>query len=86
MAIAWTDIARGTNVIHQVPQEGDVWRMNFGRINKSGSGDDANSIWSPTKGWFHCPWVFGRIVFVNGESGAPPADAAAQPAAAEPAK
>ncbi len=70
IAIAWTDIARGANVLHQVPQDGDVLRMNFGRDNINSSGDTttySTSAWSPTPAWFHNPCLFGRVVLINGD-------------------
>ncbi len=65
IALAWTDIARGTNVIRPVPRDGDVWRMNLYRIDYGASGEPVCSMWNPSGTWFHRPWMFGRVVFIN---------------------
>ncbi len=69
IAVAWTDIARGTNVIRPIPHDGDMWRMNFGRNDAAQDAENSiSSAWNPTGTWFHRPWMFGRVVFINGES------------------
>jgi hypothetical protein len=67
IALAWTDIARGTNVIRPVPQDGDVWRMNLYRVDVSAPNAKKTvySAWNPTGTWFHRPWMFGRVVFID---------------------
>ncbi len=48
------------------PKEGDTWRMNLYRIDRSREGEKVNvsaGAWSPTAGWFHDPERFGKIVF-----------------------
>jgi hypothetical protein len=48
------------------PKEGDTWRMNLYRIDRSHEGDAVKvsaGAWSPTAGWFHNPERFGKIVF-----------------------
>jgi len=72
MAIAFTDIARGANVVRPFPQDGDIWRAGIYRINASrkpgGKPDDREyelGAWNPTGTWFHRPWMFGRVVFLD---------------------
>ncbi|MFC1692439.1 carbohydrate-binding family 9-like protein [Candidatus Latescibacterota bacterium] len=49
------------------PEDGDMWRMNFFRIERGKSddpGDDWRASFSPTMGLgFHIPWRFGKIYF-----------------------
>lgn len=48
------------------PKEGDAWRMNLYRIDRTREGDAVRvsaGAWSPTAGWFHSPERFGNIVF-----------------------
>lgn len=50
------------------PKSGDAWRINLYRIDKSivdGRDTTAAGAWSPTKGWFHNPPRFGRVVFTT---------------------
>lgn len=48
------------------PKEGDTWRMNLYRIDRSREGGAVKvcaGAWSPTAGWFHNPERFAKIVF-----------------------
>lgn len=66
IAIAWQDIARGTNVRVIPPSDGDMWRIGLYVINvKAGDKPDQYAAWNATGTWFHRPWSFGRVVFVN---------------------
>lgn len=50
------------------PKKGDAWRINLYRIDKSREGGrmrESGGAWSPTKGWFHNPPRFGKIVFTT---------------------
>jgi len=57
--------------IHPVPpKDGDVWRINLYRIDRSlekGKMTASAGAWSPTGGWFHNPSRFGKIVFSRGK-------------------
>jgi hypothetical protein len=68
LAISWEDIARGTNVIHCPPKEGDLWRVGIYRCNVHAdkkAHPDEYSAWNPTTSWFHVPWVFGNLEFID---------------------
>jgi len=68
LAISWTDIARGTNVRRLPPRDGDVWLIGLFRVNVNVKADQKlteYSGWNPTTSWFHVPWLFGRVVFVE---------------------
>jgi len=68
IALAWEDVARGTNVRRLPPRDGDVLRIGLFRINRdTGQEEDEAeySGWTPTTSWFHVPWLFGRVVFVE---------------------
>lgn len=46
------------------PQNGDVWRANFYRIDSPEKGNREHYAWSPTgKAAFHLPWRFGFLRF-----------------------
>ena len=49
------------------PEPGDVWRVNFFRIERGDpdtQADDWQACASPTRGdGFHAPWRFGRLIF-----------------------
>ncbi len=46
------------------PQNGDVWRANFYRIDSPQKGNREHYAWSPTeKAEFHLPWRFGFLRF-----------------------
>jgi len=52
------------------PRDGDAWRINLYRIDRSVEGGKertASGAWSPTGGWFHNPLRFGKIVFRAGQ-------------------
>jgi hypothetical protein len=77
MAIGFDDIARGANVNRPggAPKAGDVWRVELCRVNidhkAGGKADETEgeyTVWSPTGTWFHRPWMFGRLVFVDAPS------------------
>lgn len=66
IAIAWQDIAAGTNVRVIPPTDGDTWRVGLYAINvKAGDGPDQYAAWNATGTWFHRPWNFGRVVFLE---------------------
>ncbi|MEE4312756.1 MAG: carbohydrate-binding family 9-like protein [candidate division KSB1 bacterium] len=46
------------------PQPGDVWRVNFYRIDSPQEGQREHYAWSPTdRAAFHLPWRFGFLKF-----------------------
>jgi Carbohydrate-binding family 9 len=48
------------------PDSGDVWLVNFYRIDRRNPDEDEYSAWSPTgKIAFHMPEKFGELVFVD---------------------
>jgi hypothetical protein len=48
------------------PDSGDVWLVNFYRIDRRNPEEDEYSAWSPTgKIAFHMPEKFGELVFVD---------------------
>lgn len=68
IAMSWVDMARCTNIRRLPPRDGDVWRFGLYRINSDpGKGDVPieYAAWNPTTTWFHAPWMFGRVVFVE---------------------
>lgn len=68
LALPWSDVARGTNVDRIPPRDGDVWRIGLYRININHDKQrdpDEYAAWNPTTSWFHVPWLFGRVRFVE---------------------
>jgi len=68
LAVSWQDIARGTNVRRVPPRDGDAWRVGLYRINVNSDPEAAPTeygAWNPTTSWYHVPWLFGRLVFVE---------------------
>ncbi|MCE9589798.1 MAG: carbohydrate-binding family 9-like protein [Planctomycetes bacterium] len=70
IAIPWSDIARGTNTQHAPPRDGDVWRVGLFRndVNPKRGNEPASeeyTAWNPSLTWFHRPWSFGRLVFIE---------------------
>jgi hypothetical protein len=68
MAFSWSDIARGTLVRSEVPQDGDRWRIGLYRINIKSHGNPQLAeygAWSPTTVWYHNPKLFGHVIFVD---------------------
>ena len=68
IAMSWEDLKRGLNPVHAMPPvDGDVWRLGLCRVNVNhdkAKDPDRYSAWNPSSGWFHAPWLFGRVVFV----------------------
>ena len=69
IAMSWDDLKRGLNPVHAMPPaDGDVWRIGLFRVNinagKAGN-PDGYYAWNPTSGWFHAPFLFGRVVFAG---------------------
>ena len=64
VAIPFADIWTATN---RPPKDGDMWRMNFYRIERGDSkskDDDFYAAFNPTtKINFHMPWNFGKLYF-----------------------
>jgi hypothetical protein len=62
MAFPWGIFSEAT---HRPPQVGDVWRIQFYRIERPRPGADlVASSWSPTPD-FHVPEYFGRLEFAE---------------------
>lgn len=66
IALPWEDIARGTNVNHVPPRDGDVWRAGLYRndVNPMHKTEEY-AAWNPTGTWFHRPAAYGRLLFVE---------------------
>ncbi|MCX5659661.1 MAG: carbohydrate-binding family 9-like protein [Planctomycetota bacterium] len=64
--LPWTDIARGANTRHLPPRDGDVWRLGLFRNDVNpGRKTESYAAWNPTLTWFHRPWSFGRLIFIE---------------------
>jgi len=68
LAISWADLARGTNASRLPPRDGDLMGVGLYRINIRTKADPKTAdyaAWSPTKSWFHVPFLFGRVLFID---------------------
>ncbi|NQU09584.1 carbohydrate-binding family 9-like protein [bacterium] len=69
IAMSWDDLRRGLGPAPGMPPaDGVVWRIGLYRVDVNT--DQARNpggyyAWNPTTGWFHAPWLFGRVIFVG---------------------